>query len=338
LQELIVKLRRHEPVPTGRDLLTDFVTKEWLPSVRLNVSERTALGYETIMRLHVLPLLGKKQLKTLTSADLERVYAAMAAKGLTGNTRLHAHRVIHMALTEAVRRGKLAANPASRERMRAPRKENFTIEPPTPEEVGRLIREAEGTRIGTLVKLLVYTGMRLGEALGLRWMDIDLDGGFLHIRQTRKQGIADHYGQPKTERSRRMVDMVPQLVEALRDHRREQLQFTLDHGLVPPQDLVFTVMRRTGIHGMSHEQASRTWMEVRRRAGLPRVRIHDLRHAAATFMVAAGVPITEVSAILGHAQVSTTVNIYAHAMPGKRKAAVSEIEKAVSGRRLASSA
>jgi integrase len=215
--------------------------------------------------------------------------------------------------------------------MRAPRKENFTIEPPTPEEVGRLIREAEGTRIGTLVKLLVYTGMRLGEALGLRWADVDLDGGLLHIRQTRKQGIPDHYGQPKTERSRRMVDMVPQLVHALRDHRREQLQFTLDHGLVPPQDLVFTVMRRTGIHGMSHEQASRTWNEVRRRAGLPRVRIHDLRHAAATFMVAAGVPITEVSAILGHAQVSTTVNIYAHAMPGKRKAAVSEIEKAVSG-------
>ena len=318
--------------------MADFVTKEWLPSVRLNVAERTAVGYETIMRRHVLPILGKRQLKTLTSADIERVYAHMAAEGLSGNTRLHVHRVIHMALTEAVRRGKLAANPAARERMRAPRKENFTIEPPTPEEVGRLMREAEGTRIGTLVKLLVYTGMRLGEALGLRWTDVDFDGGLLHIRQTRKQSESARYGQPKTERSRRTVDMVPALVEELRAHRSEQLQLSINHGLLPARDLVFTVVTRRGVEGMSHEQASRTWNEVRGRAGLPRVRIHDLRHAAATFMVSAGVPITEVSAILGHAQVSTTVNIYAHAMAGKRKAAVSEIEKAVSGTRLASGA
>jgi len=220
--------------------------------------------------------------------------------------------------------------------MRAPRKENFTIGPPTPDEISRLIREAEGTRIGTLVKLLVYTGMRLGEALGLRWVDVDLDRSLLHIRQTGKQAESARYGQHKTERSRRSVDMVPALVEAFRAHLNEQLQLSIEHGLVPAQGLVFSVVTRRGLEGMSHEQASRTWDEVRGRAGLPRVRIHDLRHAAATFMVAAGVPITEVSAILGHAQVSTTVNIYSHAMPGKRRAAVSEIEKAVSGTRLAS--
>jgi integrase len=101
--------------------------------------------------------------------------------------------------------------------------------------------------------------------------------------------------------------------------------------LVPSLDLVFTVVGRQGIEGMSHEQVARMWQEVRRKAGVPRVRIHDLRHFAATTMLDAGVPLPNVSEILGHGQTSTTANIYAHAVRSRSAAAVAEIEKALLG-------
>jgi len=242
LQELLVKLRNGEPVVKGRLKLADFVADEWLPAARLQVTERTVRSYESILNRHVLPAIGHKQLKNITPSDLERLYAGMAEKGLSGSTRLHVHRVIHLVLTDAVRRGRLASNPASRERMRAPRKEAFTIRPPTPKEVARLVEVASETRIGVLVKVLALTGLRLGEALGLRWQDVDLDAGVLYVRQTRKQGESVPYGLPKTERSRRVVDLSPGLVEALREHKNKQFEVHLEHGHVPPHNLVFTVV------------------------------------------------------------------------------------------------
>ena len=88
----------------------------------------------------MLPVLGSKHLRNVTPSDIERVYSKMADNGLSGNTRLHVHRVIHLVLTDAVRLGRIAQNPASRGRLRAPRKERFTIQPPTPKEVARLIK------------------------------------------------------------------------------------------------------------------------------------------------------------------------------------------------------
>ena len=331
LQELIVKLRHGEPTSTGPLSFADFVAKDWLPSALLQVTERTAHGYETLLNRHVLPVLGKKQLKNITPSDVERVYAKMAEKGLSGNTRLHAHRVIHMVLTDAVRRGRLTSNPASRERLRAPRKTAFTVQVPTPSEVRRLIYAASETRIGLLIKLLAFTGLRLGEALGLRWQDIDLDAGMLYVRQTRKQKEVGLYGLPKTERSRRTVDLAPGLVSALRDHKPRQFAFNLEHGLVPSNDLVFTVVGKEGIEGMSHDQVARAWNDVRRRAAVPHARLHDLRHFAATTMIDAGVPLPNVSEILGHGQTSTTANIYAHAVRSRSASAMAEIEKVLSG-------
>jgi integrase len=259
---------------------------------------------------------------------VERIYREMAKKGLSGNTRLHVHRILSQAIKAAVRKDIVARNVC--DFVDAPRKQTFTIQPPTPEEVGRLISAAADTRIGVLVKLLAFTGLRLGEALGLRWQDTDLEIGLLHVRQTRKQKEDAKYGLPKTERSRRIVDLAPGLITALRSHKSEQLAFNLEHGLVPSHDFVFTVVGSDGIEGMSHDQVARSWNDVRRRAGMPRVRIHDLRHFAATTMIDAGVPLPNVSEILGHGQTSTTANIYAHAVRSKGAAAVAKIEEALS--------
>jgi integrase len=128
-----------------------------------------------------------------------------------------------------------------------------------------------------------------------------------------------------------VVDLAPGLIDALREHKNRQFDFSLEHGLVPTHDLVFTVVGRHGIEGMGHKQVARIWQDVRRKAGIPRVRIHDLRHFAATTMLDAGVPLPNVSEILGHGQTSTTANIYANAVRSIGAAAVAEIEKALLG-------
>jgi len=299
--------------------------------VRLHVSSRTALGDEAILRSYILPVLGHRQLRSLQPADVEREYRRMAEQGLSGTTQLHCHRVLFMALKAAKRRRLLTYNPC--EDIDATRKETAPVEPPTPEEVGRLIAAAADTRIDLLVRLLAYTGLRLGEALGLRWSDVELEAGVLHVRQTRKHGhAAPEYGQPKTERSRRSVSLIPELVSALREHRDRQLAFNLENGFFPTQDLVFTTVTRDGVTGMSHDQVSRTWARVRERARVPRVRIHDLRHFFATTLIAAKVPLPDVSAILGHGKTSTTADIYAHVIPGRGREAMAEIERALAGK------
>jgi integrase len=173
--------------------------------------------------------------------------------------------------------------------------------------------------------------LRVGEALGLRWQDVDLDAELLHVRQVRKQREEKDYGLPKTDRSRRTVDLAPALVTALRKHREKQFAFYLEHGFVPTHDLVFTEVSREGVVGMTHDNVAATWKRVRKMANVPNVRLHDLRHFAATTMIDAGVPLTNVSEILGHGQTSTTANIYAHAVRSRGAAAVAEIEKALCG-------
>jgi integrase len=330
LRKLLTKIDEGQLVETGRLTVADYVTREWLPAVRLRISKRTAIGYASIMERYVLPVIGNRQLRNLHASDIEHVYRRMAEMGLSGTTRLHCHRVLYLALKAAKRKRKLAHNPC--EDIDAPRKDTRVIQPPTPEEVARLIEAAADTRIGVLAKLLAYTGLRLGEALGLRWQDVDLDASVLHVRQVRKHGGKEEFGEPKTERSRRFVHLAPELVNSLREHRSRQLAFNLEHGLFPAHALVFTFLRDGKIGGLDHNRVSHEWSAIRKKAGVMRARIHDLRHFAATTMIAARVPLPDVSAMLGHGQTSTTANIYAHVVPGSGRAAAAEIEKALAGK------
>jgi integrase len=354
LQALLVRLRTGATVVRGRLTLSDYI-EDWLTTIRPDVSERTVSGYRSVLNRHVLPVIGNKQLKSIRPSDIQRIYVRMAESGLSGVTRLHVHRTLSKALADAVRAGKLAENPAARDRMRAPKATRRTIRQPEPDEVNRLIEAAQGTRIEALVPLLAFTGLRVGEALGLRWSDLDLTGErhrvaaredgksrfvpvpTLEVNQTRKQRESKDYGEPKTERSQRKVAIAPALVTILREHRARQLAFNLEHGFVPAHDLVFTEVSREGVVGMTHDNVSNAWKTVRVKANVPNARLHDLRHFAATTLIDAGVPLTNVSEILGHSQTSTTANVYAHAIRNRNAAAMAEIEKVLTDRRAKAS-
>ena len=174
-------------------------------------------------------------------------------------------------------------------------------------------------------------GLRQGEALGLRWADVDLVNARLWIRHF-LQRVDGQFQlvEPKTSQSRRSLDMPQVVVVALTAHRARQLEERLAAGAEwQDRDLVFCGYLGQFLHG---EWVTKHFQEVLQRAGLPRQRFHDLRHGCASILTAQGVPARVVMEILGHSQISTAMDIYAHVFPEVRREAATLIDAALTGR------
>jgi integrase len=193
---------------------------------------------------------------------------------------------------------------------------------------------AEDDPYQPLWTLALYTGMRRGELLGLRWQDVDLDLGVLHVRlQVTDFTGPDRVQTPKTESGRRAIDLPPLVVEALRGHRVRQLQRRLASIRWQESGLICTSAVGTAI---GPRNATRRFQELRERAELPDLTLHGLRHTAATLMLTAGMPMHDVSAILGHSNPTTTAQIYAQTLrEQRRKATLALAEALESGRKAA---
>lgn len=191
------------------------------------------------------------------------------------------------------------------------------------EEARRLLEAAPATRHYTLLFLALATGARLGELLGLRWQEVDLDQGMMQITRTARffsgQGIV--FSHPKTHRSRRPIALSPETIRVLGEHRRRQLEERLQVGPAYGNDgLVFADPQGRPIFDST---VRRAFYSITERAGLGHVRIHDLRHTAATLMLRGGINPKVVSERLGHATVSITLDTYSHVLPDlQREAAV----------------
>jgi integrase len=196
-----------------------------------------------------------------------------------------------------------------------------------PDDVRRLFAAADETELGPFVRLAVLTGLRRGELLGLPWHDVDLEGGMLHVTQTaqrlRQQGIV--FGPPKTDRSRRAVALSAEAVAVLRMQRRRQAEKRLLVGSAYRDDLGLVFATAIGTP-LEPGNVLRTWYRVRTAAGLPTLRIHDLRHAHATLMLAGGVHPKVVSERLGHGSVTVTLDTYSHVLPGLQAAAAERLD------------
>jgi integrase len=197
----------------------------------------------------------------------------------------------------------------------------------TPEEGRRLLRVVESDRLAALYRLALTLGMRQAEILGLRWQDIDLEARQLRVRQTLQRiGKEIVIKEPKTARSRRTLALTPSLVSALIAHRDRQ-EFERKRGGNHWQEsgLVFTTMVGTPLGARNLTRDYKRHLEA---ASLPKAfRFYDMRHAAASLLIADGLPITAVSAMLGHALTSTTLNTYAHVLPGADRLTAEAMER-----------
>ncbi len=310
------------PMLTERQTTAQYLA-DWLESARPSVRPGTWETYESYVRVHIAPALGRVPLARLSPQHLQRFYADRLEAGLSPTSVGHLHAILHRALGEAARFGLVVRNVAGLvKRPRAAHKEMMAL---SPEQARAFLDAAHGERLEALYVLALSTGIRQGELLALRWQDIDLDGATLQVRATlRRTREGMTFGEPKTSKSRRQVQLTPTAVTALRAHRARQLEERMRCPYWQDGELVFATEIGTPIE--CGNMMRRSFLPLLERAGLPRIRFHDLRHTAATLLLGQNVNVKVVSEMLGHSQISITLDLYSHVTPGMQRQAVEALE------------
>jgi integrase len=314
---------------TNRQTVATYLDQWLAASVKPSVKVRTYEGYESIVRVRVVPRIGGKQLARLTALDLQALYSELADAGLSARSISHTHRVLHRALGQAVKWNILARNPCAG--VTAPRTHRAEMKVLTPEQVRTFLNATAEHPAHALYVLAITTGMRAGELLGLQWGDVDLDAGRLTVRRALQQqnsaGLV--FVTPKTTKSRRMILLSQRAIDALRSHCDRQ---TFHRKQLSAEwrdlDLVFPGPVGGPIDPSWSRQVFYAALEA---AKIPRVRFHDLRHTAATLALMQGVHPKVVSDMLGHGTVGLTLDTYSHLLPAMHQQAASAMDAILAG-------
>lgn len=316
------------PIPGERQTVGQYL-EGWLESARPSLRPRTWARYEQYLRLHAIPEIGRLSLAKLGPQHLQRLYSSRLEAGLSPTSVAHLHAVLHRALGQAARWGLVARNVAGLvTRPRIKRQEMATL---TPGQARAFLDAAQADRLCALYAVALSTGMRQGEILALRWRDVDLEAGTLQVRATlQRTGDGFLFAEPKTAHSRRQVALTGTAIAALRRHRRAQAEERLQLGAVwEDNDLVFA--NEVGRPVEATNLIRRSFHPLLKRAGLPRIRFHDLRHTAATLMLGRSVHPKVVAEMLGHSQIAVTLDLYSHVTPTMQREAVSALDAVLKG-------
>lgn len=314
------------PIPTDKQTVKDFLPS-WLEAVRPSLRDSAWRRYAELVRLHAVPELGRISLSRLTPQHLQRLYARKLEEGLSPTTVRHLHAMLHKALGDAARWGLAARNVA--DLTTPPRVERRELKTLTRQQAKVLLDAATSDRLHALYVLALTSGARRGELLGLKWDDVDLERGIVEIQRTLQRtphGLT--FVEPKTQRSRRQVILTRTAVDALKKHYARQLEERLRLGPAWEDDnLVFC--NQVGRPLESSNLLQRSFYPLLERAGLPRIRFHDLRHTYATLALGQGVHPKVVSDALGHANISITLDTYSHVTPAMHQQAAEALDVAL---------
>lgn len=294
------------------------------------VRPRTLEGYRQHVRDHLAPTLGRLTLAALSAGHIQKMVSKLAASGLSPATVQRIHATLRVALADAERKGTIGRNPARF--VDLPKAERLTVEAMEPARAAAILEAVKGHRLEALFVVAMFTGCRQGELLGLPWKAVDLAAGRLTVGQalSRRRGAAPVLAEPKTKRSRRTLPLPSAAVEALRAHAERQRfeERKAGAGWQNAAGLVFVAEDGRPL------DASVALVALRRRlvaASLPKMRFHDLRHAYATLTMQAGAGLREVMEGLGHADIGTTGNVYAHIAPATMRRVADDLEALVKG-------
>jgi integrase len=323
------------PTSRGRVPTLAVYAAEWLSSREGRRSERTIARNRTFLK-PVLDDLGSVQLSKLAAEDVDRVLGRLLKSGMSPSTVAGTRAALRACLNTALKRGIVHRNVAAD--AEPPKVRRSEMHPLTRAQVKTLIGSAEKHRNGYLYGFLSVTGLRLGEALGLCWTDYDSETGMLRVRQQLKADLrraapkAERFKlEPlKTENSDRTVKLSDPARDMLDRQRARQVRERLAYGGAwgNSWDLIWTTPAGRPLDGVT---VTKQWHEFTDEIGLPHCRVHDLRHTAATLLLADGVPVLEVSRLLGHAKVSITWDTYGHSTEGGRQLVADTFSKLVNG-------
>ncbi len=332
-KEALEKLRKAQQenekglLPTGpKQRLGEYLIR-WLETTHKPpmVKHSTYTQYRSAINNHLVPSLGKVFLHKLTVQQVQAFYAQKAQEGLKPNTISVIHGVLHEALENAVKWNLLSRNVVSLASV--PRKTRYEVHPLSASDAQKLIQAVRGSKIEALLIIAVTTGLRRGELLALRWDDVNLEQGVLHVRRTmnRIAGYGFVESDPKTKTSHRRVMLPNVAVEALKKHhaaldQAKQQAGTkwIEKGLVFPN---------TKGNFLSPDQLLKWFGQALDKAGLPHMRFHDLRHSAATILLSMGVHPKVVQELLGHSTIALTMDTYSHLLPSMQRDAMNGMDE-----------
>ena len=311
-------------LPSYRMTLGAFL-EQWLADVVWQRNRpSTAQGYEFYVRKYIIPALGRHQIRKLTPQQVQRFLNETHAKGLAPRTVQYIRAILRRALNQALRWELVARNVATL--ADPPPGRSPEMRPLTTADARQFLAAARGHRHEHLFAVLLGTGLRIGEALALRWSDVDLDDGVITVRHAleRIHGRPWRLAVPKSESGKRLVPLIGPTAEALRAQRTLALEMRLAVGAAW-QDLDFVFPTAIGTPG-DQSNVYHQFKKLLRQAGLPDCyRVHDLRHSTATYLLAAGVPDRLVMGIMGHSQLSMTMR-YQHVLPSMLREAAARLE------------
>lgn len=343
LDELRRELKLGMLAPAGGGTVAEYLS-DWLERERTRIRPSTWRGREQHVRAYLIPAFGKLTLVRLTPVQVERAMARFIEAGrpkggqtlrrglpprpVSPLTVRHIRATLRRALADAVRDGRVGRNAAAD--ARPPYVPHRPVGYLSAPDVRRLLEATRDDPLGPLYALAASTGLRLGELLGLTWPDVDFNAGTLTVRRSLARAGDGGWAlaQPKTSKSRRTIPL-PSIARAALQ-RRKALQ-EADRKAVGKvwqdrDDLVFT--DGLGRH-VEPGSVSHGFQDAREAAGLPAVRFHDLRHSAATLMLAEGVPLAVISEWLGHSGISITASHYAAVVPELRREAADAMDRAL---------
>lgn len=274
--------------------------------------------YVALMARYVCPRLGERRLGELSSVEIQALYGELLNRKLSVRTICYTHAVLFSAMRQAVRWKFLLTNPAEDVHLPRQPRRSFTVF--DVKDARQFIAAISGHEYEALFALAITTGMRPSEYLALTWSDLDLERGTVSVSKTLVWRERSWYFEDtKRERSRRMIKLQNWVLALLR-RSSEKASLTGPK----PRDLVFTSNRGGPIH-----EAKLVWRHFKPllvSAGLPNIRLYDLRHTAATLAVTAGVSPKIISEQLGHASVAFTLEVYSHVLPHMQDSAAMKVE------------
>jgi integrase len=308
--------------------LSELMTRWFETVLSREVARSTYDNYHIIVKYHVLPILGRRKVTDISVADIDRLLALKLGAGLSPSTVHRVRALISQCLDQGVRWNEVPTNVARLSRPpKMVRPEGRTL---TREQAQQLLETLKTHRHESLYLLMLSTGMRRGEALGLRWEDLNPENGVVRIkRNLKREGGRIVTADTKTLKSRRAVNVPTPVLEALRRNRelqdmeRENLgEAWVDSGFI------FTTSVGTPI---DPRNLYREFSQICERAGLGHWHPHELRHSAASLMLASGVKLQVVSEVLGHSSIRMTADVYGHILDPDRQHAASAMSEVLWG-------
>ncbi|MET7453738.1 site-specific integrase [Streptomyces sp. NPDC005574] len=321
-RELLAKVDQGVPVPTRSAKLSDWLPY-WLDNI---VKPRRKLStydkYEAHVRLYLVPMLGSKRLESLGVADVRRFLTQLENR-TTAATAKESHRVLRTALSAACREELIARNVAGL--VEPPRASSRELSPWTLDETLDFLAASRKDPLYAAFVLAIAMGLRRGELVGLRWTDVDLDKRVLYVRQQtqRRRGVL--YDDDTKNRRNRALPLPAMCIAPLRWHRMRQVAAKQRAG-ESWDDGGYVFATRTG-RPIEPRNVYRSFTRVAESAGLRVIRLHDARHGCATLLTAAGVAPRVVMEILGHSQISITMDVYTHVVQDTQREAISHMDR-----------